>query len=195
MHLEEIFIKKDISIREAIKKLDVTAKKILLVVENDMLVGTVTDGDVRRWILKNGDLNFEVHNIMNKTPIRLNIKEKYLAKELMKEKGIESVPIVDEENRVIDILFWNDDLDLAFNKHQNVSSPVVIMAGGKGTRLYPYTKILPKPLIPIGDASITERIISRFTKSGCENFYLTVNYKKKMIKGYFDELEKKYETS
>lgn len=195
MHLEEIFIKKDISIREAIKKLDITAKKILLVVENDVLVGTVTDGDVRRWILKNGDFNFEVYNIMNKTPISLEVKEKHLAKELMKEKGIESIPIVDKNNRIIDIVFWNDDLDLAFNKYQNISAPVVIMAGGKGTRLYPYTKILPKPLIPIGDSSITERIINRFTKFGCKNFYFTVNYKKNMIKAYFDELDKNYEIS
>lgn len=195
MHLDEIFIKKDISIRETIKKIDITAKKILLVVENDILVGTVTDGDIRRWILKNGDLNFEVNNIMNKTPISLGVKEMHLAKELMKKKGIESIPIVDEKNRVIDIVFWNDDLEVASNRYKNISAPVVIMAGGKGTRLYPYTKILPKPLIPIGDSSITERIISRFTKFGCKDFYFTVNYKKNMIKAYFDDLEKNYEIS
>ncbi|NRT73698.1 dTDP-glucose pyrophosphorylase [Clostridium beijerinckii] len=193
--MEEIFIKKDISIREAIKKLDVTAKKILLVVEDDVLIGTVTDGDVRRWILKNGDLSFQVHNIMNKTPTSVPIKEKHLAKQYMKNKGIESVPIVDDKNKILDIVFWNDDVDLAINKFEKVSSPVVIMAGGKGTRLYPYTKILPKPLIPIGEFSITERIITRFTKFGCENFYLTVNYKKNMIKAYFDELDKDYQMS
>ncbi|OOM77934.1 glucose-1-phosphate cytidylyltransferase [Clostridium puniceum] len=193
--MEEIFIKKNTSIREAIKKLDITAKKILLVVENDMLLGTVTDGDVRRWILKNGDFSFEVHNIMNKAPISLQIEEKYLAKELMKQKTIESVPIVDDNNRVVDIVFWNDDLDVAVNMHKKISAPVVIMAGGKGTRLYPYTKILPKPLIPIGDSSISERIISRFTKFGCKNFYFTVNYKKNMIKAYFDDLDKNYEIS
>lgn len=195
MNLEEIFVKIDISIREAIRKLDITARKILLVVEDDILVGTVTDGDIRRWILKNGNLNFEVHNIMNKSPISLGMKEMHLAKELMKKKAIESIPIVDDNNRVIDIVFWNDDLDLAVNKYKKISAPVVIMAGGKGTRLYPYTKILPKPLIPIGDSSITERIINRFTKFGCRDFYFTVNYKKNMIKAYFDDLEKNYEIS
>jgi len=195
MHLEEIFVKIDISIREAIKKLDITAKKILLVVDGDMLVGTVTDGDIRRWILKNGNLNFKVHNIMNKAPISLGVKEMHLAKELMKKKAIESIPIVDDKNRVIDIVFWNDDLEVASNRYKNISAPVVIMAGGKGTRLYPYTKILPKPLIPIGDSSITERIISRFTKFGCKDFYFTVNYKKNMIRAYFDDLEKNYEIS
>lgn len=193
--LEEIFIKKDISIRDAIRKLDITAKKILLVVEEDKLLGTITDGDVRRWILKNGDLNFEVHNIMNKNPICLNVQEKNLAKELMKEKSIESIPLIDDNGKVMDIVFWNDNLDLSFAKYKNISSPVIIMAGGKGTRLYPYTKILPKPLIPIGDLSITERIINRFIKFGCRNFYFTVNYKKNMIKAYFDDLDKNYEVS
>lgn len=193
--MKEIFIKKDMLIREAIKKLDATAKKILLVVENDVLIGTVTDGDIRRWILKNGDFNFEVHNIMNKNPIFLDSKEKNLAKEIMKEKSIESIPIVDDNGKILDVIFWNDDMDLEFNNYQNISSPVVIMAGGKGTRLYPYTKILPKPLIPIGDFSITERIINKFIKFGCDNFYLTVNYKKNMIKAYFDELERNYEMS
>lgn len=195
MKLEEIFIEKNISIRDAIKKLDVTAKKILFVVENDVLVGTVTDGDVRRWILISGSLNLPIYNIMNKTPICLKMKEKHLAKKIMKKKGIESIPIVDEKNRVVDIIFWNDDIELSVDNFEKISLPVVIMAGGKGTRLYPYTKILPKPLIPIGDYSITERIINKFIKFGCENFYLTVNYKKNMIKAYFDELDKNYEIS
>ncbi|WP_297417053.1 nucleotidyltransferase family protein [Clostridium sp.] len=195
MNLKDLFVDKDISIREAIKKLDATAKKILLVVENEKLIGTVTDGDIRRWILKNGDFNFEVYNIMNQNPIFLYLTEKHLAKGLMKEKSIESIPIVDDNNKVIDIIFWNDDMESGFNNYENISSPVVIMAGGKGTRLYPYTKILPKPLIPIGDFSITERIINRFTRFGCINFYLTVNYKKNMIKAYFDDMEKNYEIS
>lgn len=193
--MEEIFVDKYTSIKEAIKKLDITAKKILLVVEDGILKGTVTDGDIRRWILKNGDLKSEVYNIMNTKPISLNVKEKYLAKELMKEKVIESIPIVDDENKIIDIVFWNDELNTVFNDYNKILNPVVIMAGGKGTRLYPYTKILPKPLIPIGDISIIERIINKFTKFGCDNFYFTVNYKKNMIKAYFDDLERNYEIS
>lgn len=191
--IEEILINKHMIIREAIKKLDTTAKKILIVVEDKVLLGTVTDGDVRRWILKNGDLNSEVHNIMNKEPICLNINEKYLAKEIMKENLIESIPIVGTNREVLDVVFWNDKLEKSLQGYSKISTPVVIMAGGKGTRLYPYTKILPKPLIPIGDYSITERIIKRFTNFGCYQFYLTVNYKKNMIKAYFDELDKNYE--
>lgn len=193
--IQEIFIDKHMTIRESIKKLDMTAKKILIVVEKKLLLGTVTDGDIRRWILKNGDLNFEVENIMNKEPICLSLSEKYLAKQIMEENLIESIPIIGAKREVLDIVFWNDKLERSLQEHNKISVPVVIMAGGKGTRLYPYTKILPKPLIPIGDYSITERIIKKFTDCGCSEFYLTVNYKKNMIKAYFDELDKNYEIS
>ena len=68
----------------------------------------------------------------------------------------------------------------------------MIMAGGKGTRLYPYTKILPKPLIPIGDIPIMERIIGKFCEFGTTQFYATVNYRKNMIRSYFSEISKTY---
>ena len=189
--LNEIFVNEDVSIRTAMKRLDVTAKKILFVVDNKKLLGSITDGDIRRWILKNGDLNLNVKNIMNYNPLTLNEKEKLLAKNLILKKRIEAIPIIDDENNIKDIIFWDGELIKV--KGENISTPVVIMAGGKGTRLYPYTKILPKPLIPIGDKSIIERIINRFFDVGCSMFYLTINYKKNMIKAYFDEMEKSYE--
>ncbi|WP_297438401.1 sugar phosphate nucleotidyltransferase [uncultured Clostridium sp.] len=80
----------------------------------------------------------------------------------------------------------------SYSEKGRLNVPVVIMAGGKGTRLYPYTKILPKPLILIGDIPIVERIINKFNDIGCSEYYLTVNYKKDMIKSYFDEIEKAY---
>lgn len=190
---EEIFVVKDITIKQAIKKLNVTAKKVLFVTEDKKLIGSITDGDIRRWILKNGDLNYSAYNVMNKNPISLNLEKQLQAKDIMIEKHIEAIPIVDDDYNIKDVVFWNDKEEKLELK--KINNPVVMMAGGKGTRLYPYTKILPKPLIPIGEISISERIINRFKRFGCTNFYFTVNYKKNMIKAYFDELEKDYEIS
>lgn len=190
---EEIFVVKDITIKQAIKKLNVTAKKVLFVTEDKKLIGSITDGDIRRWILKNGDLNYSAYNVMNKNPISLNLEKQLQAKDIMIEKHIEAIPIVDDDYNIKDVVFWNDKEEKLELK--KINNPVVMMAGGKGTRLYPYTKILPKPLIPIGEISISERIINRFRRFGCTNFYFTVNYKKNMIKAYFDELEKDYEIS
>lgn len=78
-------------------------------------------------------------------------------------------------------------------KKFDIEIPVVIMAGGLGTRLSPYTKILPKPLIPVGDYPIAEHIIHQFCLYGCRQYYMIVNYKRNMIKAYFDELDKKYQ--
>ena len=113
--------------------------------------------------------------------------------EIMKKYGIEAMPIVDEEERLLSVSFWNDE-NISLKK-RNISLPVVMMAGGLGTRLYPYTKILPKPLIPIGEIPIAERIINQFRKYGCNQFFLIVNYKKNMIKAYFNEIEKDYSVS
>jgi len=184
---------KNISIKDAIKQLDVTAKKILFIVNNNnQLIGTLTDGDVRRWILKNGSFNEPVSKIMNRNPIFLNINNKDNAKKNIEEKNIDALPIVNDKNVIVDIIFRNELFNYQVSYYNEISTPVVIMAGGKGTRLQPYTKILPKPLIPIGDTSITERIINRFVKFGIKEFYMTVNYKKNMIKAYFEELEKNY---
>lgn len=194
MDIRDICIKKDISIREAIEKLDNTAKKILVVLNDEKLEAVITDGDIRRWILKNGDLSSSIESVMNVNPICIEKSKINIASKVMKEKSIEAIPIVDENNKLIDIIFWNDSFKDKLNYLEKVDSPVVIMAGGKGTRLYPYTKVLPKPLIPIGDTPIIERIMDRFIEYGVEKFYVTVNYKKEMIKSYFDD-EKKYDVS
>lgn len=193
MKLSDLFISENITIKEAIKKLDETAKKILLVTDENKLKGIITDGDIRRWILKSGNLQEYVSSIMNTSPKYIYEKDRAYAKEILKEKMIEAVPVVDVNKEVIDIVFWNDSFKSRLNHFNKLETPVIIMAGGKGTRLDPYTKIIPKPLIPIGDIPIVERIINRFTEYGCSRFYMSVNYKKNMIKAYFNELEKAYE--
>ena len=101
----------------------------------------------------------------------------------------EALPLLDKRGRVQDVVFAGG---LDIDTHKKACAPVVIMAGGLGTRLYPYTKILPKPLIPIGEMPIVEHIIHRFADVGCSAFTMIVNYKKSMIKSYFNDLQKDY---
>jgi len=169
--------------------LDKAAKKILFVVKEDKLIATITDGDVRRWILKKGSLDAKVVNIANYNPKYLMEKDRLNAKDYMKKYSIEALPIVDKNMHIVSIIFLNDS---EITIREKFDLPVVIMAGGFGTRLYPYTKILPKPLIPIGEIPIAEHIINRFHGYGCNDFYLIVNHKKNMIKAYFNEIEKEY---
>jgi dTDP-glucose pyrophosphorylase len=193
MNIHRFFIHEEMTIKEAIKKLDDGGKKIILITKGIVLKGIITDGDIRRWILNNGDLHKKVNEIMNPNPVYLLGGEEYKAKDIMKKKLIEAIPIVNEEKEVINIVFWNDLYDGEIKSYNYIDCPVVIMAGGEGKRLYPLTKIFPKPLVPIGDIPIAERIINRFVHFGCRKFYLTINYKKNLIKAYFNDLDRNYE--
>lgn len=177
------------------EKIDCNAKGILFIIdENNVLVGCITDGDIRRWLLKTGELKAHVSDVMNKTPQYLFMDEKDKALSLMRKKSIRAVPILNNDMHIMNIVVLNEDNSVLEEKNKKSLSgvPVVIMAGGKGTRLYPYTKILPKPLIPIGETPIVERIIECFMEYGIDKYYMTVNYKKSMIKSYFNDLNPQY---
>lgn len=189
MDIERISISSDRTIIEAIKQMDDTAKQVLLVVEHDILKGVITDGDIRRWILKKGDLQQHVALIMNPHPTVITRKDIYQAEKIMLQKKIQALPVVDKDYRLRDVLFLNNLYNDDNQTIQSLEIPVVIMAGGKGTRLYPYTKVLPKPLIPIGEMTILERIMKQFEVYKCNHFYITVNYKKNMIKSYLQDCD------
>lgn len=184
------------TILEVMEKIDKNTSGSFFI-ENDegQLCGCITDGDIRRWILKAGDLKVPVSRVMNRLPKYLFEEEYYMAEQIMRREVITTLPIINNRRNIVDIKILNkNDIFIENSSEQKEfeSVPVVIMAGGKGTRLYPYTKILPKPLIPIGDTPIVERIIDYFVNYGVKKYYMTVNYKKGMIKSYFNDLKPDY---
>lgn len=185
-----------ISVVQAMQKIDDNGKGILFLIdEEEVLLGCVTDGDIRRWIIKTADLSASVDMFMTTSPYYVKIWETESAEVLIHEKSISAVPIVDDDFRIHGIVVRSAYNSKGSSDDSLKGVPVVIMAGGMGTRLYPYTKILPKPLIPIGDVPIVERIIEKFVVRGVDKIYMTVNYKKGMIRSYFDEISRDYEIS
>ena len=195
--LSSIFFKKNNTIKNALKQINKTGEKCLIIIDGDnRLLGTLSDGDLRRAILRGIDTSNIIDDFYQKKPILLT-KGKYNNKQVKKiflDTKIDLIPVINDNNEVIDIVTWSkvfkNDKKIKEKVFKNV--PVVIMAGGKGTRMEPFTKILPKPLIPVHGRPIIENIIERFTNLGCRDFYLTVNYKSKIMKAYFEELQPDY---
>lgn len=186
--LEKYIVKMDIPVLEAIQVINRNAQGVIFVIDQkERLVGSLTDGDVRRFILKKGDLTGSVDRAMFLSPHTASNYEN--ARHMYHEKNLFAIPIVDSDGHVIDIYFGREKKKKILPQ---LRIPVVINAGGKGTRLDPYTRVLPKPLIPIGDRPIIEHIMERFMEFGCDEFHIIVNYKKEIIKAYFSENEKSY---
>ena len=194
--LEKFLGTTSMTIVDAMEKIDANAKGILFLVDKQGgLAGCITDGDIRRWLIRSGDLSASVEKAMMASPKFLCEEEKQSAEHVMKKKKITAIPILNEQRQIVDVVLLSDKetTDNVKEKKMLRGVPVVVMAGGKGTRLYPYTKILPKPLIPIGETPIVERIINAYTEYGIDKFYMTVNYKKGMIRSYFSDIEPEYQ--
>lgn len=189
MFIEELIISPQMTVLQAMQKLDETGRKILFLAPDLKLQAVLTDSDVRRHILKNGSLEAKVSEVANYQPKSLPIAQKSQATEFMIKQSIAAVPLLDSTGVIVDVAFFDES---PIQVQKSLDIPVVIMAGGLGTRLYPYTKILPKPLIPVGEKPIVEHIIGRFHNFGCKEYHMIVNHKKNMIKAYFNELEKDY---
>ena len=189
MKLEELFIREDATILETMKQLDETGQRILFIAPEGRLQAVLTDGDLRKFLLRGGKLEDPVRLAANYSPKTLPLEERGRAKSMLERYYIDALPLLDRDGKVADVVFATG-LDVDNRKQANI--PVVVMAGGLGTRLYPYTKILPKPLIPVGEQPIAELIFSRFRDFGCRHMTMIVNYKRGMIKSYFADLEKDY---
>ena len=179
------------TVKEAIEKMQKENTKAVVVINNDSLVcGLFSNGDMRSFFLKGGGLGSGICEAMNKKPKLFHSRDEVM----FERKTIKRViyPIVDKNNRLITVLDFDTDDKRIIKNNTLKDVPLVIMAGGKGTRLFPYTNILPKPIIPIGDKTITERIIDNFSKYGCREVIMILNYKANMIKVYMNEVEKNY---
>ncbi|WP_375105675.1 nucleotidyltransferase family protein [Lysinibacillus fusiformis] len=170
---------------ETMKVIDDSSLQFAVIVDEEQhLLGTVTDGDIRRGILRGEGLDVKITSIMNPNPITAKSGQRYHKyKQLMKSKMLKQLPIVDENNRIINILFA-DNIETTLNKNT-----VVLMLGGLGTRLRPLTNDTPKPMLRVGNKPILETIIEGFKQYGYTNFIFSVNYKKEVIQDYFQNGE------
>ena len=177
------------SILQCLKKMDSEKVKLLFVFDDEQFIGIITIGDIQRAIIKNANLNEKVSTILDKNKIYA-IKDEALEsiKNKMFSLRAELMPIVDEQNNLVNVYFW-EDLFGETKKEPlfRFNLPVVIMAGGFGTRLKPLTNVLPKPLIPINDKTFIEEIFEQFSNHGCDAFFVSVNYKAELIEYYLSK--------
>lgn len=190
IHAAKFFIDPKAPVLKALAQMDQNDSKLLIVGTEADFFSVLSIGDIQRHLLKNQDYSTEVRAIVRKNVIVASSKmSRSEIADLMIARRIEFMPIVDD-GKITDILFWGDIIE-----HDKAAKPlppeipVVIMAGGFGTRLRPLTNVIPKPLVPIGEKPIMERIIDSFTRCGTRRFYATVNYKAEFIKFYFNNIE------
>ena len=183
------------SLLHALKQMDSRKVKMLFVFDKEKFVSILTIGDIQRAIVNNISLESTVAQVVDRKKkfaqageSRDDIKKKML------RLRAECMPVLDETGGLVDVVFWRD----LFEKEetalrQKIDLPVVIMAGGKGTRLRPITNVIPKPLVPVGDKTILEVIMDQFESIGCNKSYMSVNYKADMMKYYLSQLDHKYD--
>ena len=192
MRVDEILIGPTATIKHAINRLSETALQILIVSDSEnRILGVITDGDIRRAIIKGISLDEKVGKIMNRNPkfLKVGFSEEE-AKHMFLKYGIKRIPVVDSDMRVVDILKIENFIG---KEKKSMNNYVVIMAGGRGKRLDPITRVIPKPLLLVGEKTMLEHIMERFANQGFTKFILTLHYKKEMIKAYIDSLKLPYE--
>lgn len=188
-----LFIPNTTKILEALKIMDELRLKLLIVGSKYNFEGLISIGDIQRAIINNVALNSNIQTIIRSNIIVAhNNEDNEKIKKKMLQIRAEFMPVLNDNNEVEKIIFWRDLWEeTKLPSKELINFPVVIMAGGKGSRLKPITNVLPKPLIPIGNKSIVEHIIDRFVYVGCNEFLFSVNYKSELIEYYFNTLENK----
>lgn len=184
MHWERCKVDKNYSIFETMEIIDKSAFQIALVVdEKDKLMGIVTDGDIRRAVLRRQSLDEPITSIMNKKPVAVQAgQERHAVIAKLQDHGLSQAPVVNQDGTVIDLVLLKN-----LTYEPTKENAVVLMVGGLGTRLRPLTDQCPKPLLKVGNKPILETILENFIESGFRNFYFAVNYKAEMIEEYFGD--------
>ena len=178
-----------------IHKMDDNDRRLLIVSKNGLYKGLISIGDIQRAIIKGVALHSAIEPIMRSHITVASVHDDIESvKVVMRERMIEFMPVLDDDGQINDIIFWKDVFggEMTINRPK-IELPVVIMAGGKGTRLKPITNVIPKPLVPVGDKTILEVIMDQFESIGCHKFYMSVNYKADMMKYYLSQLDHQYD--
>jgi dTDP-glucose pyrophosphorylase len=180
---KKMTISGNISIREAMKSItDAAHQSVFVVDENMKLLGMLTDGDIRRGLINGKELGDPAHTVMNNSPVTGSIEDSHFSHMmLMRQMRVRQLPLIDQEGVVQDIQFY-DHFSI-----ERKSTPVVIMAGGLGTRLGELTKDCPKPLLQVGGKPIIEHTVEQLSLQGYNNFYFCLNYKSEMFEKHFGD--------
>ncbi len=190
---QDLYINSETTILNTLKLMDETKKKLLIIVgAENKFINLISIGDIQRSIIKGHALTEKLNKIViDKKVVASTDDSTESIKALMTCIRAEFMPVLNKSGELVDVIFW-DNVAENNETHPKIKNniPVVVMAGGKGTRLKPLSNVLPKPLIPIGERTILEEIISRFENAGSKDFYLSVNYKKEMIQYYLESIGK-----
>jgi dTDP-glucose pyrophosphorylase len=188
--MNEIPLNRNSKLINSIKAIESSPRRIAIVVdENNLVIGSLTDGDIRRCLLDGGDLETPVIHAMNSAPVTANINCTHdRIQSLMNLANISSIPLVDDGGRFQRIIHISElsSSDSVVREQTNYSF-AVIMAGGEGSRLRPLTETIPKPMVNVGGISILERQISQLASIGIFRIYISVNYLGHLIENYFGD--------
>lgn len=187
----DLIVNKEDTILCVLKKMDLSQRKLMIVMDRNQFESLISIGDIQRAIIKGFDLNAPIYQILrHEVSFATTQDDLALIKERMKVRRNELMPVVSSSGELVNVIFWEDLFEEEYPSKAEVklNLPVIIMAGGQGTRLKPLTNVLPKPLIPIRSKTIIEEIMDRFVDCGCNDFFLSVNHKAELIRYYLDSL-------
>lgn len=191
MDWEKFIIDDRSSILSALKQMDLINGKLLIIFRDNVFKSLLSIGDIQRAIISNLSLDTPVSQIIRKNvTVASTSQSEDEIRELMLKYRMEFCPLINDSGDLVRVIMWEDVFGISdILPTRKFNLPVVIMAGGEGTRLKPLTNVIPKPLIPIGEKTFMEDIMDRFILCGSSDFYVSVNYKADVIKRYFENLE------